>query len=40
MKLGDDAWHARLERFVSDIKRDGRLAAAAKQHKLSPLLVP
>ena len=40
MRPGDDAWHARMERFVSDIKRDGRLAAAAKQHKLSPLLAP
>jgi ABC-type amino acid transport substrate-binding protein len=40
MKPGDDAWHARLERFVSDIKRDGRLTAAAKQHKLSPLVNP
>jgi len=39
IKPGDDAWHARLERFVRDIKRDGRLAAAAKQHKLSPILV-
>ena len=40
LKPGDDAWHARLERFVSDIKRDGRLAAAAWQHKLTPLLAP
>lgn len=39
IKPGDDAWHARLERFVRDIKRDGRLAASAKQHKLSPILV-
>ena len=40
MKPGDDAWHARLEHFVSDIKRDGRLAAAARQHRLTPLLAP
>ena len=40
MKPGDNAWHTRLERFVSDIKRDGRLAAAAKQHKLSPIVAP
>lgn len=40
MKPGDDGWHARMERFVSDIKRDGRLAAAAQQHKLSPLVAP
>jgi hypothetical protein len=29
MQPGDDAWAARIERFVSDIKRDGRLLAAA-----------
>ena len=40
MKPGDNAWQMRLERFVSDIKRDGRLAAAAKQHKLSPIVAP
>jgi ABC-type amino acid transport substrate-binding protein len=37
---GDDAWHTRLERFVSDVKRDGRLAAAAKTHKLTPIVAP
>lgn len=40
MKPGDDAWHARVERFVSDIKRDGRLMAAAKKYKLDPIVVP
>lgn len=40
MNPGDDVWHARLERFVSDIKRDGRLLAAARQHKLEPLVAP
>ena len=35
IKPGDDIWHARLERFVADIKRDGRLLASAKQHGLS-----
>jgi ABC-type amino acid transport substrate-binding protein len=40
IKPGDDAWHARLERFVADIKRDGRLLAAAKQHGLSPIVAP
>lgn len=39
MKPGDDAWHARLERFVSDIKGDGRLMAAAQRHKLAPIVV-
>jgi ABC-type amino acid transport substrate-binding protein len=40
IKPGDDAWHSRLETFVSDIKRDGRLAAAAKRHKLELIVAP
>ena len=40
MKPGDDVWHARLDRFVSDIKRDGRLLEAAKRHKLEPIVAP
>ncbi|GAB4211495.1 MAG: transporter substrate-binding domain-containing protein [Rhodoferax sp.] len=36
---GDDAWHARVEQFVADIKRDGRLQAAAKRYRLEPILV-
>jgi ABC-type amino acid transport substrate-binding protein len=40
MKPGDDAWHARLERFVADVKRDGRLLAAAKRHQLEPIVAP
>lgn len=40
MKPGDDAWHTRVERFVSDIKRDGRLMNAAKKYKLDPIVVP
>jgi ABC-type amino acid transport substrate-binding protein len=40
MKPGDDAWHTRMERFVEDIKRDGRLQSAAKVHKLSPIVAP
>jgi cyclohexadienyl dehydratase len=40
IKPGDDAWHARLERFVRDIKHDGRLMAAAKRHKLDPIVAP
>ena len=35
---GDDRWLARVERFVSDIKKDGRLAAAAKRHQLDPIV--
>lgn len=37
---GDDAWHARLEKFVGDIRRDGRLMEAARRHKLDVLVVP
>lgn len=39
VKPGDDAWHARVERFVSTIKEDGRLLAAAKRYKLEPIVV-
>ena len=35
---GDDRWLARVERFVADVKRDGRLAAAAKRHQLEPIV--
>jgi ABC-type amino acid transport substrate-binding protein len=40
MKPGDDAWHERIERFVADIKRDGRLLEAAKRHKLESIVAP
>jgi ABC-type amino acid transport substrate-binding protein len=40
MQLGDNAWYARVERFMSDIKRDGRLMAAARRHKLDPIVAP
>lgn len=39
MKPGDDAWYARIERFMSDVKRDGRLMAAAAHNKLEPIVV-
>jgi cyclohexadienyl dehydratase len=39
MKPGDDAWHARLERFVATVKQDGRLLDAARRHKLDPIVV-
>lgn len=38
MRPGDDAWHARVEQFVSAIKRDGRLMKAAVRHKLDPIV--
>ena len=39
MKLGDDKWHDRVERFVSDIKHDGRLLAAAQRYQLEAIVV-
>ncbi len=38
LKPGDDRWYARVELFVSDIKRDGRLVAAARRYKLDPIV--
>ncbi len=38
MQQGDDHWHNRVEQFVADIKRDGRLLTAAKRHKLDPII--
>lgn len=35
---GDDRWLARVEQFVQDIKRDGRLVTAAKRHRLDPVV--
>lgn len=37
---GDTEWEARLNRFVADIKRDGRLLAAARRHKLESIVAP
>ena len=39
VKPGDDRWYARIERFMSDVKRDGRLAAATRRHKLELIAV-
>lgn len=39
MKPGDDAWHTRLEQFMNDIKRDGRLLAAARRYGLESIVV-
>ncbi len=38
LPLGDARWHARVEQFVDAIKRDGRLAEAARRHKLDPIV--
>lgn len=40
MQQGDPAWHDRLERFVRDIKQDGRLMRAAKHNKLDAIVSP
>lgn len=40
MQRGDEAWHARIDRFVADIKRDGRLKDAARRHNLEAILAP
>lgn len=37
--LGDDRWFARVEQFVRDIKKDGRLLKAAARYKLDPIVV-
>lgn len=38
MKPGDNTWYARVERFMSDIKRDGRLLEAARRHRLEAIV--
>lgn len=40
MKPGDNAWYERIDSFVAAIKRDGRLMAAAKRHKLDAIVAP
>ncbi len=39
VKKGEPQWLARLNAFVAAIKRDGRLAAAAERHGLTPIVV-
>lgn len=39
VKPGDDAWLKRVDEFVAAVKRDGRLAATAKRHGLTEILV-
>jgi ABC-type amino acid transport substrate-binding protein len=36
---GDDKWFNRIEKFVRDIKSDGRLMDAAARHRLEPIIV-
>ncbi|MFY7962672.1 MAG: ABC transporter substrate-binding protein [Elsteraceae bacterium] len=39
VKQGQPAWLARVNQFVGDIKRDGRLEAAAKEHGMTPIIL-
>lgn len=39
VKPGDDDWLKQVDKFVEDIKRDGRLDAAAKRYGLSEIVV-
>lgn len=39
VRKGDTVWLARVNRFVQDIKADGRLDAAAQKHGLAPIVV-
>lgn len=38
-KPGDDEWLAEIDRFVAQVKRDGRLLAAARRHGLAAIVV-
>ncbi len=39
VKKGQPSWLARVNQFVGDIKRDGRLEAASKQHGMTPIIL-
>lgn len=36
---GDDRWYARLEHFIREIKKDGRLLTAARRHRLESVVL-
>lgn len=38
MAPGDDAFHARIERFVDAVRQDGRLLASARRHGLEAIV--
>jgi ABC-type amino acid transport substrate-binding protein len=38
MRPGDERFYARVEKFLVDIKRDGRLLVAAKRYGLDPIV--
>lgn len=39
IRPGDDAWLARINRFVTDMRQDGRLESAARRHRLSETVI-
>jgi cyclohexadienyl dehydratase len=39
VKPGDDDWLRVVDEFVAEVKRDGRLEAAARRHGLSEIIV-
>lgn len=39
MAPGDDRFHARVDKVLADMKRDGRLLANVRRHGLDPMLV-
>ncbi len=39
MRPGDERWHTRVEQFLSNVKHNGELKAAAARHGLLPILV-
>lgn len=36
---GDEIWFQRVDRFVAEIRQDGRLLAAAQRYQLDPIIV-
>jgi ABC-type amino acid transport substrate-binding protein len=39
VKPGDEAWLARVDQFVQQVQRDGRLEAAARRHGLAEIVL-
>jgi len=38
MRPGDDRWHARVEQYLQQVRRNGELKAAAQRHDLLPIV--
>ena len=39
MRPGDNEWLTRVNRFVTEVRQDGRLESAARRHRLSEIVV-